>query len=359
MTNILDKINQGQIAPLYLFYGEEMFLIDEAVRAIVANIEPGGCSEWNRDIFGAENVSPAEVVTAARLSPFLGGRRLVIVRNIPWLLAGEKSKEEDQTAEAAEKTETDENSRYDLTPLVEYINDPNPDCCLVMTIKGSPDKRRSLFKAINKVGSAVEFVTPKGGERNIWLNKRFTAAGKTAKRSVIDYIGMVAGDNLSFLAMEADKLIYYCYNQDIITLADAQAVISQNSTTVVFALTDAAAAKNSSLALQILRQLLQQEPKSEQKLLALLATQFRNMLCVSDMRRQGYANGDISSKLALHPYVVEKCATSGHYFTVAQLIKALDVLLAVDIAGKSGGGEWQDLLEIALLRICAFPIQHE
>ena len=356
MTNILDKINQGQIAPLYLLYGEEKFSIDEAVRAIVANIEPGGCSEWNKDIFSGESVKPAEVVAAARLSPFLGGRRLVIVRNIPWFTS-DKSKEEDQT-ESAEDSDTDvANNNYDLTPLIEYFTDPNPDCCLLMTSKGTPDKRRSPFKAINKAGVVMEFITPKGGERNIWLNKRFAAAGKTVRRDVIDYIGMVAGDNLSFLAMEADKLIYYCYDQKVITLADAQAVISQNSTTIVFALTDAVAAKNSALALQTLRQLLQQEPKSEQKLLALLATQFRNMLCISDMKRQGYANGDISGKLALHPYVVEKCASSGHYFTVAQLIKALDILLAVDIAGKSSGQEWHDLLEIALLRICSFPVK--
>ncbi len=356
MTNILDNIYEGQIAPLYLFYGEEMFLIDEAIRAITDNIEPGGCNEWNRDIFSGESVSPAEVAAAASLSSFFG-RRLVIVRNIPWLQANEKIKDDDpllETAENIDKASKD----YDLAPLAAYVADPNPDCCLIIIIKGSPDKRKSLFKAINKAGYAVEFNTPKGGERNIWLNKRFTAAGKSLRRDVIDYIGMVAGDNLSFLAMEADKLIYYCYDKSQITLADAQAVISQNSTTVVFALTDAVAEKNSVLALQMLRQLLQQEPRSEQKLLALLSTQFRNMLSVSDMRRHGYANNDISSKLALHPYVVEKCAAAGHSFAIAQLVKVLDILLAVDIAGKSGGGEWQDLIEVALLRICAFSGQH-
>ena len=55
----------------------------------------------------------------------------------------------------------------------------------------------------------------------------------------------------------------------------------------------------------------------------------------------------------MNPYAAQKCAAQARRYTNRQLSKALELLLNADIAQKKGEGDLADLLEVAILRICA------
>ena len=333
MRNFQESLNTKKFAPIYLFYGDEALLIDEAMAALRQAVLPEE-NDWNREVFDGAQVAPDELVTSAQAINFLGGNRLVIAKGIEWL-----------GATAAKGGEVD------FSGLIAYLADPNPDSVIALTA-ANIDKRRAIVKAIQKKGQLVECTTPKGGAKDIWLAQRFKSRGKQADKKALELISLSAA-NLSQMALEVEKLCLYVGDSNQITLADAEAVVSKSSIFSIFELTDAAAAKNATQAVAAYRNLVTQG-EEEQKILVMLANQFRNMLLVQDMQRQGYPVSELPGILQLHPYVVEKCSRQVRGFSQAQLIKALEILLAADIANKSGDAALEPLLETAILRICAF-----
>jgi len=337
----------GQLMPVYLFYGEEALLMDEALTALARAIDPGD-SGWQRELFDGEEATPGLVAVAAAQGSLFGGRRLVIAKNIGWLDKKEKKGESGREKESAK---SDKDNADETAPLLAYLQDANPDTCLALTVRGSVDKRRKLVQLIQKKGRLIECATPKGAEKDMWLAQRFKAAGFRAERQALAYIGFNTA-NLSQMAAEVDKLCLYCADKGEITLADAEAVVAKSSLSTIFELTDAAAAKNAAKACACYRQL-RRQGEEEQKIFAMLAAQFRNMLLTRDLLAQGCRTDEIASRLSLHPFVAEKCSRACRAFSQRQLIKALEMLLAADIAQKSGQGDMDDLLEMSILRICA------
>ena len=338
MQNLYADISSGQLKPVYLFFGDEAWLMDEALQALIQAATPQG-EEWGLEVLDGGTAGPDTAAAAALEGSLFGGSRLVVAKNINWLTA-------------AGKSPGNQEENKDITaPLLDYLKAPNPDTCLALTVRGSVDKRRKLVQAIQKKGRLIECVTPKGGERDIWLINRFKAAGLKADRRAIAHIS-VSCANLSQMALEADKLILYCGDKGEITLTDALTVVAESSLLTVFELTDAAAAKDAAKACACYRHLLRQG-EAEQKIFALLASQFRNILLTQDLHKHGARSADIARELGLHPYVAEKCAQASHAFSQRQLIKVLEMLLAADIAQKSGKGEMEELLETVILRICA------
>ena len=338
MQLLYDDIKAQQLKPVYLLYGEETWLMDQAIQALTAAINPQG-GAWRLEVLDGGATGPDAVIAAARQGCLFGGSRLVIVKNIDWL-------------ESAGKKTTDDGG---LENLLAYLDDPNPDTCLVITVRGSVDKRRKLVQTLQKKGRIIECAALSGEKRDRWLLNRFKEAGIKAERRAIAHIS-VSCANLSQMAMEADKLILYGAKKGEITYKDALDLVAQSSMLTVFELTDAAIAKDAAKACACYRRLLRQG-EEEQKIFALLASQLRNILLAQDLRQRGARPADIARELKLHPYVAEKCAAASRSFTQRQLIKALEILLAADIAQKSGRGDMADLLETAILRICAMRKQ--
>ncbi|MCL1976368.1 MAG: DNA polymerase III subunit delta [Firmicutes bacterium] len=337
MQLLIDDINCGKLKPVYLIFGEESRLIEESLQNLIKAISPGG-GEWGIEILDGTLINPYTAVAAAQESSLFGDRRLVAVKNINWL---------ETTAKNSGLKNENEDS---LNSLLVYLEKPNPDACLALTVRGNIDKRRKLVQQIHKKGRLIECVTPKGVERDAWLARRFEAAGFKVEKRAIAHIS-VSCVNLNQMANEADKLMLYCADKAEISYNDALATVAESSLLTVFELTDAAVAKNAAKACSYYRRLLQQG-EDVQKIFGLLAAQFRNILLVKDMLKIGVSQSVIAKELRLHPYVTEKCTYASRAFSQRQLIKVLEMLLAADIAYKSGQGDLKELLETVILRIC-------
>jgi len=360
MKHFYQDIQLGQLMPVYLFFGDEALLIDEALIALARAIDPED-SGWQRELFDGEEAAPGLVAAAAAQGSLFGGRRLVVAKNISWLERKEKKGDSGRGKDGAKSgkdvaagtAKSGKDAVDETAPLLAYLQDANPGACLALTARGNVDKRRKLVQLIQKKGRLIECATPKGAERDMWLAQRFKAAGFRAERQALSYIGF-STVNLSQMAAEVDKLCHYCADKGEITLADAEAVVAKSSLATIFELTDAAAAKNAAKACAYYRQL-RRQGEEEQKIFAMLAAQFRNLLLAQDLLAQGCRADEVASRLSLHPFVAEKCSRACRAFTQRQLIKALEMLLAADIAQKSGQGDMDDLLEMSILRICAMP----
>ena len=343
MQQLESSLKLGMTCPVYLFWGEETLLLEQAVSRI-AQLTLAEGDEWNRDILSADDTDPASVAELANSASFFGNKRLVVVRGVDWF------KPKKRKAAAAEEAEAETSA--DIEPLLDYMKDPNPDTVLILIARGDVSRGSRIYKAAQNAGRAVEFTSPKGGAKEQWLRNYLHAAGKTPEPGVISYMCLMCAEGLSALKSEADKLILYCAGRTRVTQADAEAIVSTGAAAGVFELTDQAVARDPAAAVDTLRRLLRQG-EAAQMLLALLAAQYRNILLVKDMAARGFSQPQIASTAGVNPYVVKKCLAAARTYDYRQLIRALDILLAVDIDAKSGKVDMSDGMELASMRICA------
>jgi len=345
MQDLLHSIELGVTMPLYIFCGEEQLLQEQALTRLSDLLSPER-NPWQYMLLDGETASAAEVADVAGSAGFFAGKKLVIVRKVPWCSGGRKAASDEDEADK----EKDEAA---LASLLAYAEDPNPDCCLVLVVRGAVDKRRRLVKLFAKNGRVISFDSPKGMERDMWLTNYFRKHGKTADREVLGYISINSGEALSALQSEADKLILYSGGKSEITMEMAEALVSRGSAYNIFELMDAVAGKNAQKALQLYRSMTK-AGEAEQKILAMLAGQFRDMLLVAGLRAEGRQPAQIAREQGLHPFRVEKLLRYARAMNSRQLLKALEMLLAADVANKSGEDDLHSRLEQCILRICAF-----
>src|SRR3989304_8019911 len=131
-SELIKNIEKGKIEPLYLFYGEEGFLIDEAVKKIVSVIVEPSNRDFNLEFLRGGETSCEEIISKAQTLPFMGEKRVVIVKDI-----------DEIKASGAER-------------LMEYCSNPSPSTCLIFTAN-KIDGRNKLHTTLSKNGITVQF----------------------------------------------------------------------------------------------------------------------------------------------------------------------------------------------------------
>jgi DNA polymerase-3 subunit delta len=75
------NLEKGSIAPLYLFYGEDTFLIDTTVDLLKKLLVDPRLSSFNLSVFYGGEIEPGQVINAAQTLPLAGKRRMVVVKD--------------------------------------------------------------------------------------------------------------------------------------------------------------------------------------------------------------------------------------------------------------------------------------
>ena len=131
--DVIKQLQHQQYAPVYVLYGEEAFYIDKVADYIEEHLLDEASKAFDQTvIYGkdlqGDDISPA--ISAARGFPMMGEKKLVMVKE----------------AQTIKKWEA----------LGMYASNPQPSTVLVICHKhGSPDKRLSAFKNIEKAGGIM------------------------------------------------------------------------------------------------------------------------------------------------------------------------------------------------------------
>uniref|UniRef100_UPI002FDF3794 DNA polymerase III subunit delta n=1 Tax=Thermodesulfitimonas autotrophica TaxID=1894989 RepID=UPI002FDF3794 len=150
--DLVAAIEKGEILPVYLFYGPEVYLQREAVRRFRAALV--GENALNCEVVDGEEVPPREVAAMANTLPLFATRRLVVVKNAPYFGAGKED-----------------------PALLAYLRQPNPATCLIFCTSGTVEKKAATFKLVQKQGKAVEFSYLAPEELKKWFQKKARQAG--------------------------------------------------------------------------------------------------------------------------------------------------------------------------------------
>jgi DNA polymerase III delta subunit len=323
------QISQGKPDPVYVIVGD-----DEAEMSQLAG-EISGLVEDELRAFNLERlyasdkvVSPSTIVQAARTLPMLGDRRVVIVLRAERILKpkrrGKVAENEDDAVEGV-----DEEPASDLDALAEYANRPEPQTVLVF-LAADVDRQRKLYKTLQKQAVIVECwglkgakdarVDPRDAARaaEAIVRQAVTAAGQHIEPPALRLVATRAGTDISRLRADVERLLLFAAGKAVITLHDAQEVVSVETAQDDWAVTNAIGRSD---APEALRQLA----------LAL---------------ESGGVPYQILGQLAW--YVREKMTA----MQPNRVAGAVDALFRTDLDLKTSGGDPRVLLERLVVELC-------
>lgn len=324
------QIKKGEIASLYLFYGNEEFLLNDLLEKMREEIIGGENQVFNYQVLEEEKNSLLELEEALNTLPFLGERRLVLFRAAK-LFGGEK-KEGDQL-------------------LVKIIEDL-PGFTHLVIISPQVDKRKKAYQAVLKNGETIELSPLKPWELEKFLLEKVGLMGKSLDRQSMSYLLEMVGKDLRMLVNELEKATLYVGEKVGISQKDLEDILSKQGEQNIFRFIDALGNRKSEEALNLLHQLLKLgEPPV--KVLYLVTQQFRLMWQVKSLAEKGYDKGSIASKIQQRSlYAVEKALAKGQNFSWSQLEVILEKLLETDQKLKSSGESPKLTLEMLTILIC-------
>lgn len=117
----------------------------------------------------------------------------------------------------------------------------------------------------------------------------------------------------------------------------------------MFKLTEEIASLRTDKAIALYHDLLRRREEPI-KLAALLVRQFRSMLYVKELGKQGYSPQQMAGQLGMHPYGVKVTADQAKAFSIERLTALLGGLAELDYEMKTGRVDKTLGLELWLLR---------
>ncbi len=136
-----DLIINPPLAPIYLLYGKQDYLIQLVKQRIIHAAISDDEKDFNLSVYDLLDKSVEEACEDAETLPFIGEKRVIVMEN-PYFLTSAKP-----------KTKIEQN----LKRLEEYVGRPSPDAVMIFVVEAEKlDQRKKLVKTIKQKGKVLE-----------------------------------------------------------------------------------------------------------------------------------------------------------------------------------------------------------
>lgn len=439
-------LKKGHVAPCYLLYGEEEYLIQEALNQILDIVMPLADRDFGLFLIDGENAD-FNILKDHLLAPsLLGGRKVVVLKNTTIFHSRENLRDliqkirdnidehpdksakyfltflkisgfawedmqgagwqkitDEQWRQAVDEDSGDDRNKW-LPRIIEICGtggwtsggtaDPSEQLeellreglpaenCLILTAE-AVDKRKKIFKVIEKAGIILHFGQIKGeaATKDTFrreARKLLDESGKSLTPAAWIALGKKTAFQLRPSLNELQKLILFVGDQSVIEGKDVEAVVGKTSEDSIFDLTTALAEKDATAALAALKALLDQG-EHHLMILTMISREIRMLLQAAILVRSGKlprftpgmdygsfqkniypAATGLASQVTRqqdllvnkHPFVIFNALRNCSRFSYPVLIAYLDDLLEIDSAMKSSATDPQLLLERFLIKAC-------
>lgn len=339
---IYSAIKQNKIAPVYLLYGEETYFLRRLEKALIDSVVPAEDRDMNLIVFEAEPPME-ELINTVETIPFLGGKNLIIIRSTGLFGAGRKSNDEDK-------------DKIDpaLHRLINLFSNMPAYSHLVFFSADKPDKRRKIYKAVEKNGVVFEALPLKGKDLRAWLTERLSELNikiaAEAEEHLVAAVSMMPQVSLDFLNNELEKVILYTADKKLITRRDLLQILSSVPEVSIFAMVEALSQRHTPQAIMLLREQLA-AGEHPVRILALLARQVRQLWQAKELANKGYGSREVAEYFKVPNFVGEKLVKQSRGFTDNKLREAMLSLAAADQDLKSSRSG-PVVLEKIIIELC-------
>jgi len=331
VTKIVSNIKSKDLAPVYFLMGEEPYYIDKIADFIENNVLPEEEKGFNQMVLYGRDVSIEDIIDNAKRYPMMAERQVIIVK------------------EAQDLSRT-------IEKLVHYTNQPLDSTVLVICYKyKSLDKRKALFKSIQKTGLVYESKKLYENQVADWIRrvlsgKNYKIEGKAALM-LVEFLG----NDLSKISNELDKLMVILPVSSTISAKDIEENIGISKDYNNFELRKAVGERNVLKVNRIINYFAQ-NPRANPIVMSisLLNSFFTQLLVYHSLKDRSRAN--VAKVLRINPYFVSDYSVAAKNYPMKKVSTIIALLRDTDLKSKGVGAN--ALPQGQLLKELMFKIIH-
>lgn len=333
---------------IYLVHGEEEFLRAEALSRIKASLGDPETTDLNTAWLDGRKATLADIQMACDALPFLSEKRLVVVEGLLGRLSGRPHE-----AEGGEGEEEAGRTGSLLRSLTDYLEQVPQTTELVLLEPQEVSQAHPVHKALMRLAqegrAKIIACQPIKKEEELadWIMARARAKGARLTYDAAQELATYVGSHLRLLDQELDKLSAYASGRPV-TPADVHLLVPATREANVFQMVNALSEGNARLAVQVLRELLE-DGEPPLIILGMLARQVRLLLLTKDFLARGLSPAEIARELRLQSWQADRLARQANRYTFPQLERMHDRLLEADVAIKTGQMEGDVALEMLVV----------
>ena len=197
----LEKIDKGQLASVYLLYGDDLYLEEEAIGTLIEVFSKiSGSAIEKKTFYGTENSADSFIRSLANIDIF-ASQQIIIYKNITKLSTGYRKQ------------------------LLRYIDHPEQNILLILSAAGG--QKGKFFTSIKKHPSVetVSIWTPRPNQFPALIQRKFKKEGYQIDPEALDMLAVSTNDSLSHTFSEIEKIIVYAGDRKNISSDDVRAVV--------------------------------------------------------------------------------------------------------------------------------------
>ena len=308
MKELNEDLKSGQLAPVYLLYGEEAYLKRQYKERLGKVLIPE-LEGMNYAYYEGKGIAIGEVIDQAETLPFFAEHRLIIIENSGFFKGAQP--------ELAEYIKTMETRTY------------------FIFVETEVDKRSRLYKAVQQKGKAVELARQTESTLVKWIAGMVKKEAKRTTEETLRYFIAKVGMDMEHIQNELEKVFAYTIDREEITKEDIDAICTVQISNHIFDMVDAVAYKQQTKALDYYYDLLAlKEPPM--RILYLLSRQFKIILQVKELASLGYPYKKIAEDIKVPSFAISKYQNQAKAFRGKELREILEMSANTEEQVKTG-----------------------
>lgn len=302
-----------------LLVGENHFQLSERRKQLEAEFATQHPDGWGLERYDAEEAETDRITEALTVLPFLSGERLVIVHGA---------------------TRSGDTARAILELLGRI-----PETTHALFVEPGPDRRTSLYKALQKQAAIESFEPLRGQSQQMWLQSYAQKQGFELTPGGASELARRAGADQWALAHEIQKLALL--GQSSVDEDTVRLYVEPTLREGIFDLLEKLIDGNAREALRIYRDLRSSRVESFE-IMAMIAWQIQILSAVTLGTNR--STSELARETGFKPFSLERVATPARRLGLPALRRILQILSTVDVKLKSSRADKDALLEVALVR---------
>ena len=324
--DLVTAFRHRRFKPLYFFYGDEGFLIDELQQQLIEQALEPHEHPFNLDIVFGPEADTQAVLAQCAAYPMMAERRVVVVRGFEKL----------------------DNNR----PFASYAEQPNPSAIVLLLCNGKPNLAQHPYRALKQHAVWAEFKSLYDRQLPGWITAHVKAKGFTLEGGAAARLAEGVGADLRTLAHEVDKLLAYVGDRREITEDDVVQAGGHSREHNVFELQKALGLGEHERALTIATHMMGHAASRRSDAIGMVAVLtgyvtklWKLTACLAD----NMPEGQMVRHIGVPPYYLKEYLAALRYFRLPDLRRAFEALVAADVELKGGSSRDPQLIITLLL----------
>jgi DNA polymerase-3 subunit delta len=328
---LIGELKNRTFKPIYFLHGDEPYYIDLVTDYITAHVLSEAEKSFNQTVVYGKDSDAGQVINLAKRFPMMASHQVVVVREAQEL--------------------------KDFENLIYYAEHPLPSTLLVLAYKyKSPDKRKKVFRALEKSGISFESKKLYDNQVPGWIsgyasNRKYRIEPKAAA-----LLSEFLGSDLSRIANEMEKLfIAIGAKERTITSVHVEEHIGISKDYNQFELQNALGKRDVVKANRIINYFAEnQKDHHITQTISSLYYFFNKLLLIHYLKDRSKQN--VAATLKVNPFFVQDYEAASKRYSATRVVGIISLLRTYDLRSKGFDGNNTPAGE--LLKEMVFKILH-